>query len=223
LAVPFDLPTVEGRPARDDEAFRFGLQLKGEMSMALNIGSNGNGKPYCKYNAKAGAWFVRGSEGEEKEVKDPSFVADFDNIATGWLRFREGQAPERVMDPSLDRMAPDPGEGFKRGFVLMVYSPKYFGGAAEFASPSILLADAIKDLHAQYVARRGAHPGKLPVIACTGSQAVKTRHGTNYRPTVSIVDWVDRPDDLPGSNPVDVPPLAPPPPPPPPSLSNTVF
>lgn len=171
--------------------------------MGLNIGGTGNGKPYCKYNAKADKWFVRGGEGEDVEIQRPTFVIDFENIATGWLRFREGQAPERVMDPSIDKAAPMPaGDGFKRGFVVMAFSPKFFGGAAEFASASIHLANAIKDVHAQYEAEKAAHPGKLPVIACSGSQAMKDRFGVNYRPTFALVQWVDRPADLPSASPV---------------------
>ena len=171
--------------------------------MALNIGGTGNGKPYCKYNAKADKWFVRGADGEDVEIGRPTFVADFDNIATGWLLFREGQAPERVMDASIDRAAPLPGEGFKRGFVVMTYSPKFFGGAAEFASASIHLSNAIKDVYAQYEAEKGGNAGKLPVITCSGSQAMKDRYGTNYRPTFAIVQWVERPADLPNASPVD--------------------
>lgn len=171
--------------------------------MGLNIGGTGNGKPYCKYNAKADKWFVRGADGEDVEIGRPTFVADFDNIATGWLLFREGQAPERVMDASIDRAAPLPGDGFKRGFVVMAYSPKFFGGAAEFASASIHLSNAIKDVYAQYEAERASNAGKLPVIACSGSQAMKDRYGTNYRPIFAIVQWVERPADLPNVSPVD--------------------
>jgi hypothetical protein len=170
--------------------------------MALNIGGSANLKNYVKYNAKADKWFVRGADGEDKEIARPTFVIDFDNIATGWLRFREGEAPERVMDPSLDKAAPLPGDGFKRGFVVMAYSPKFFGGAVEFASASIHLANAIKDVHAQYEAEKAAHPGQLPVIASSGSQAMKDRFGVNYRPTFSLVQWVDRPADLPSASPV---------------------
>ena len=71
--------------------------------------------------------------GEDAEIARPTFVMDFDNIATGWMLFREGQAPERVIDPSIDQPAPSPGAEFKRGFLVMTYSPKFFGGAAEFA------------------------------------------------------------------------------------------
>jgi hypothetical protein len=171
--------------------------------MGLNIGGTANGKPYCKYNAKADKWFFRGLDGEDTEIQRPTFIADFDNIATGWFRFREGEPPERVMDPSIDRAAPFPGEGFKRGFVMMVYSPKTFGGAAEFGSASIHLSNAIKDLYAQYEAGKGSNPGKLPVVTCSGSQPMRDRYGTNYRPTLTIAQWVDRPADLPSISPVE--------------------
>ena len=146
---------------------------------------------------------MRGANGEDAEIQRPTFVIDLDNIATGWLLFREGQAPERVMDPSLDQPAPSPGEGFKRGFVVATFSPKFFGGVAEFASASIHLANAIKDVYAQYEAEKANHRGQLPVIACTGSEAMKDRYGTNYRPTFQIVQWVERPKELPNQSPVD--------------------
>jgi hypothetical protein len=168
----------------------------------LNIGGSSNLRPFCKYNAKADKWFIRGAEGDDVEIAPPTFVADFDNIATGWLRFREGQAPERVMDPSLEQAAPLPGEGFKRGFVVMTYSPKFFGGVAEFASASIHLSNAIKEVYASYEAEKAANAGKLPVIACTGSQAMKDRYGTNYRPALKIARWVERPAELPNESPV---------------------
>ena len=170
--------------------------------MSLNIGGSGNARPFCKYNAKADKWFIRGADGEDVEIDAPTFVADFDNIATGWFRFREGQAPERVMDPSLEQAAPLPGEGFKRGFVVMTYSPKFFGGLAEFGSASIHLSNAIKEVYAQYEADKPKNPGKLPVIVCTGSQAMKDRYGTNYRPTLKIAKWVERLQELPDASPV---------------------
>ena len=171
--------------------------------MALNIGGGGAGKAYAKYNAKADKWFCRAVGGDDTEIERPTFVADFDNLATGWMRFTEGMAPEKVMDPSLTQPAPSPGENFKRGFVLTIYSPKYFGGAVEFGGSSLHLANAIKDVYGEYEAGRAANPGKLPVIACTGSQAMKDKFGTNYRPTFALAKWVDRPAELPSVSPVD--------------------
>ena len=171
--------------------------------MPLQIGGSGSGKPFLKFNAKADKWFFRGETGEDAEIARPTCVMDFDNIATGWMLFREGQAPERVMDPSIDQPAPSPGAEFKRGFLVMTYSPKFFGGAAEFAGTSVHLSNAIKEVYAQYDAERANHRGELPVVACSGSEAIKDRHGTNYRPTFKIVQWVERPTDLPNRSPVD--------------------
>ena len=171
--------------------------------MGLNIGGTSNGKPYCKYSAKADKWTFRAADGRELEIQGPVFAIDFKNIATGWLRFREGEAPERVMDTTLDQRAPRPGDGFERGFVVTVFSPKYFGGVAEFAGTSMHLSNAIKEIYAQYDSGRRANLGKLPVIACTGSRAMEDRHATNYRPTFSIVKWIDRPEQVPDRSPVD--------------------
>jgi hypothetical protein len=170
--------------------------------MPLNIGATGSIKAYVKFNAKADKWFAKGETGDI-EIGRPTFIADLENIVTGWLRFLEGQAPERVMDTSLDRAAPSPGNGFKRGFVLAVYSQKFFGGFAELSSASIHMGNAIREVYSVFEAERGSHPGQLPVIACTGSEPMKDRYGTNYRPKLEIVKWVDRPAELPDQSPVE--------------------
>ena len=48
--------------------------------MALNIGGTDNGKPYFKYSAKSDKWFVRGDDGQDKEIERPTFAADLANI-----------------------------------------------------------------------------------------------------------------------------------------------
>jgi hypothetical protein len=170
--------------------------------MPLNIGATGSIKPYVKFNAKADKWFAKGETGDV-EIGRPTFIADLPNIATGWLRFLEGQAPERVMDTSLDRAAPSPGNGFKRGFVLAVYSQNFFGGFAELSSASIHMGNAIREVYSAFEAERGSHPGQVPVIACTGSEPMKDRYGTNYRPKLEIVKWVDRPAGLRDQSPIE--------------------
>lgn len=173
--------------------------------MALNIGSSGAIRPYAKYNAKSDKWFVRGEGGGDLEIARPSFLLDLANIRTGWLRFQEGQAPERLIDPALDRPAPSPGDGFKRGFVVMAFSPKFFGGAAEMASASSHVSNAIRDVYAVFEeqAGRAEHRGKVPLIACTGAEAMKDKYGTNYRPKLELTKWVDRPAELPDISPVE--------------------
>jgi hypothetical protein len=170
--------------------------------MPLNIGATGSSKPYVKCNAKADKWFARGETGDV-EVGRPTFLADLDNIITGWIRIREGQAPERVMDSSHDQAAPCPGEGFKRGFVLAVYSQKFFGGLAEFSSASLHVCNAVREVYAAFEEQRASHPGEVPVIACTGSEPMRDRYGTNYKPKLELVKWVDRPAELPDASPVE--------------------
>ena len=150
--------------------------------MPLNFGT-GQTKPYAKYNSKADKWF--GPNGEE--IGRPTFVADFDNLCTGWLRFREGQPPERRIDPSPDRASPCPGDGFKQGFVVALYSEKYFGGTVEFSSASMHVRNAIADLYNNaWEKERDDHPGELPVVVCTGSQTMPDRYGVNYKPILTI-------------------------------------
>ena len=150
----------------------------------LNIGGTGTLKPWVKFNSKADKWFVRGPEGGEVEIQRPTFIIDLKNIATGWFRFAQGQAPERRIDPSLEHVAPSPGDGFKRGFVVMCFSPKFFGGAVEMSSASLHLSNSIRDIYAKFKDEEGKleNRGKVPVVACVGSDAMKDKHGLNYRP-----------------------------------------
>lgn len=159
--------------------------------MPLNIGASGSMKPYAKYNSKSDKWFAKGPDGDV-EIQRPTFLADFKNIATGWLCFREGQAPERVMDPSLEHAAPSPGTDFKRGFVIAVFSQKFFGGIAELSSASIHMGNELREIYQQFEEQSGSYPGQIPVIECTGSEPMKDKYGTNYRPKLQIVKWVDQ-------------------------------
>jgi hypothetical protein len=173
--------------------------------MGLNIGGSGTVKPWAKYNSKADKWFIRGPEGGDQEIARPTFLIDLKNIATGWFRFAQGQAPERVIDPSLNQVAPSPGDGFKRGFVVMCFSQKFFGGAVEMSGASLHLSNAIRDVYAKFTEEEGKpeNRGKVPVIACVGSDAMKDKHGLNYRPRFELVKFADRPAELPDTSPVD--------------------
>jgi hypothetical protein len=170
--------------------------------MELNIGGAGSGKPYGKFSSATDEWLVRGGDGELRKIERPTFVADLSNIRTGWMEFRKGEPPKRVMDPNLKEKPPSPGDGFARGFVFMVHSPRFFGGTVEFSSTSIHTSNAINELYAQYLAERSGHPGQLPVVACVGSKPMKGGRGVNYRPIFEIVRWVDRPAELPDVSPV---------------------
>lgn len=164
--------------------------------MALNIVSGGGDfDPFVKYNAKAGRWYVKKEEGEV-EVQNPTFVADFANIKTGWFHFSEGMAPSKVYDESLLSPAKKPDENHKRGFEIRLYSEQAFGGVVQFGSVSSIVCGTISDLHTAYEEGVKQNPGKLPVVQCTGTEADKGKYGTNYKPLFQILKWVDRPAAL---------------------------
>jgi hypothetical protein len=164
--------------------------------MSLDIGS-GSGRPYLKYNAKAGRWYVRGDNGQDVEIPAPTCIIDCVNIATGWFLFRENQAPDRAIDRVVGTREAQPTPDHKRGFVVTCYSEKCFGGAVEMSSSSMHLCNAIADAYDQYSAAKEANPGRVPVFECTGTVPSKDKLGTNYKPTLQLLKWVDRPGDLP--------------------------
>jgi hypothetical protein len=65
------------------------------------------------------------------------------------------------------------------------------------------MGNALRELYAHFERERASHPGQVPVIACTGSESMKDRYGVNYKPTLELVKWVDRPAELPDASPVE--------------------
>jgi hypothetical protein len=165
------------------------------MVFMANPASGGSFTTYVKYNAKAGRFYTKKDEpdSEEFEVKEMTAIFDMDNIQTGWFLFAPGVAPVKNMDPSLSQPAPNPGEGFKRGFQLHLYSEKNLLGLREFSSTAGAVIDAMNDLHTDWEAGAGANPGKVPVVKCVAVHPVTNKHGTNYKPQFKIIKWVDRP------------------------------
>ena len=165
--------------------------------------ANGDGgfTVYVKYNAKAGRWYTKKDEPEavEFEVTNMTAIFDMDNLKTGWFLFAPGVAPVKQFDPSLSEAAPKPGDGFKRGFELNVYSDANLMGLREFASTAGAVIEAMNDLHDHWITGKDANPGKLPVVKCVGVTPVTNKHGTNYRPQLEIVAWADRPAELKGA------------------------
>lgn len=153
---------------------------------------------YVKYNAKAGRWYTKEDKPEATEYEVTSMVAVFDipNIKTGWFLFAAGVAPAKTFDPSLSQAAPKPGEGFKRGFELNVFSDKNLGGVREFSSTAGAVIESMNALYDAYVAAPEGKAGKLPVVKCVGVHPITGKHGTNYQPQLEIVSWVDRPAEL---------------------------
>lgn len=166
--------------------------------MAAPAGGEGGFKVYVKYNAKAGRFYTKEDKPDSSEYEVTNFTAifDIDNIKTGWFLFAPGVAPVKQYDPSLTEASPKPGEGFKRGFELDVFSEKNFGGLREFSSTAGSVIEAMNDLHDHWLAGANANPGKLPVVKCVGVLPVTSKHGTNYKPQFEIVSWADRPAEM---------------------------
>jgi hypothetical protein len=154
--------------------------------MPLNIVSS-NVEPYLKYNAKSGEWTVVKDSDDVRTITAPVFLADFEGIRPGWLRFREGQAPERVLDPSPGVSGPQPDESYKRGFVLDVYLRG--DGKLKFSSASLHTCRAVEELYEHWERERLAHPGLCAVVKCLGVEAKKDRYGVNHRPVLTITGW----------------------------------
>jgi hypothetical protein len=165
----------------------------------LNIGT-ANLRPFIKFNGKSGRWYAPSGE----EIAAPfNCVFDLSNAVSGWIRFQEGEGPQRRIDPSPDQAAPNPGDGSKRAFVVGLYSERHFNGYAEFSSSSVHVGAAVVDLYKQWKEQRDQHPNQLPVVTINGTQTVRGKNGTNFKPVFAITGWTDRPTGLPDRFPVD--------------------
>lgn len=165
--------------------------------MALNIvqkENTGSYDPYVKFNGKAGRWYIKNEAGEEIEVTPTSFVADLENIKTGWMMFAAGLAPDKVYDTNLSTPAERPTPNHKRGFSLRLFSKSTFNGVVELSGSSMHICNSINDLYEAF--EKSKEPGKVPVVKFTGTSAMKDKQGTNYKPNFSIEKWIDRPAEL---------------------------
>lgn len=165
--------------------------------MALNIvKQSGDFDKYVKFNGKSGRWSMKDDAGVEQEISPTAFVADFDNIKTGWLYFAAGVAPDKVFDDSLTQPAPKPSEFHKRGFSVRLFSNASFNGVVELSANSMHICNAINEIYEQYEQQKDANPGMLPVVSFKGTTPMKDKHGTNYKPNFAIEKWAPRPAEL---------------------------
>lgn len=186
-------------------------QRRKENAMSLYTAPSGDFTPYVKYNAKAGRWYCK-KDGEEAEVQNPVFVADFANVKKAWMYFMEGQAPDVVYFPDLVAQVEKPGNDHKLGLSLSLFSNDAFGGVVKMETCSSIACGALSDLYDLYEKAAESGKGQLPVVAVKGSEPIKGQFGTNYKPVFEIVKWVDRPAEFDGgSAPAESAPSAPPP------------
>jgi hypothetical protein len=149
---------------------------------------------YIKFNAKERLWAINDDQGEVLKIDPPRMLIDIEHVQTGWFRFREGQAPDILLDVK-DVPAPEPeGENHKRGFRVFVFSTDL--GLREFTSSSLMLKQAMKALYAAWEKEKGQHPNQVPLVEVVEHEPVTGRYGTNYRPVFRIVSWHERPEAL---------------------------
>ena len=151
---------------------------------------------YVKYNAKAGRWYCKHDDGEA-EVKQLTAIFDLPGIKTGNFKYAAGMAPDYRFDSSVGECDAANDEGYKRGFYVLMFSPKTLGGVREFSSNAGSVNEAMNDLFSEFEEAPESKEGKYPVVTCDDVVPVENKHGTNYKPVFKIVKWVDRPDDIP--------------------------
>jgi hypothetical protein len=187
------------------------------MAIGLPTGGGGEFRQRISYNAKSGR-LIRvdrsqdaggnWSSHETDITANGKFVMDIPNMKVGWIYFSP-TGPQTALAPLgarvPDRPPPPAGEDvspYKGGFQVIValHASCTDGTEAvrEFMANSQTLLTVIDGLHDQYLASPESGKGKLPVVALTSTQAVKSKHGTNYTPVFEIVGWVARPPSLSG-------------------------
>lgn len=174
------------------------------MALGIQTGGGTNDRtPIIKYNAKAGRLFRvdRTNDGsgwtsnEEDITANGMFVADLENIQTGWMCFPPGAAPDIRTVPLGASPGERPSDKHKMGFKLHVKLGKDCGGdVREFTASASSVINAMNALHDAYLA--GKDGDKLPVVKIAKIVSEKNDHGTNYAPVFEIVQWVPRPQGL---------------------------
>ena len=157
--------------------------------------------PHIRWMAQKSEWHKSTPDGPEPVTLDHA-IFDFANIETGRAIFAEGAPPEWVMDPTLQTQAPKPNDGrdWRRGFKVTGYSDSALDGAREFATTAVGAVKGITALYEQYEREAAQHVNKVPVVKYTGSTPARIGKGNTSIPNFEIVDWIDRPGGLQGSN-----------------------
>jgi hypothetical protein len=174
--------------------------------MGLPIGF-GTRKDIIKYDAKAAKWKL-----DDKVLNSITMIVNMDDLEVGPMRFTQGAAPDfrlvraaelgkGVGMPPLPADVDDKGKKvFRNGFRAFVKLPDQLTGKSasvrEWASNSGATCDGLNALYDRWEVEKDQHPGKVPVVKMTASEAISGAFGTNYRPVFTIVRWVDRPADL---------------------------
>jgi hypothetical protein len=171
--------------------------------------SGGDFLPICKFDSRAGRLFrvdrndVGGQFVSESVdiTTSAKFVADFENIETGWINFPPAGAPDFRMVPMGHALPERPSPAHKNGVRFMLKLDKASGGdkpIREISSSARAFLAGLENVYLAYQAQKGENPGKLPVLVLEKTTPIKSGSGdktsTNYQPTFKIVAWAPRGD-----------------------------
>jgi hypothetical protein len=177
------------------------------MGLGLNLGGGDTGPitQHIKYDARAGRIFrVDREDGVSDQVDithEFKAIFDLENVEVGYIKFETGQAPDFNMVPLGSPMPARASPEHKQGVRLLVkLSAAHGGDVRELSSTAMSFLGKISELHDKYEEGVAANPGKLPVVAMTGSETIKTQKSTNYAPIFKISGWASRPADLPSKS-----------------------
>jgi len=153
----------------------------------LNLSNNnGSGNSYIRFAPQANAWTNR--DGEEIQLK--KVVMDLDSVQTGWLMIGAG-VRDWQPDDVLGAKSQSPGEGYKRGFVVTLYSKEL--GLVDWSANAYGPCKGFEKIYSEAAKAAGISDGKLPVIEYVNSTAEKVGKGNTRVPNFKLAGWVARP------------------------------
>ena len=153
----------------------------------LNLSNNnGSGNSYIRFAPQANAWTNR--DGDEIQLK--KVVMDLDSVQTGWLMIGAG-VRDWQPDETLGAKSQSPGEGYKRGFVVTLYSKEL--GLVDWSANAYGPCKGFEKIYNEADKAAGDNEGKLPVIEYVNSTAEKVGKGNTRVPNFKLVSWVARP------------------------------
>jgi hypothetical protein len=171
--------------------------------------SSGDFIPPLRWQSPVGLWSVWDDIGRTMvDVAEWTAIIDFRWPRTAWMKIQQGAAPEYVWDAVPGQPGPRPGKEFRHGVAVVLFSIETLGGVRELCTPIPGVCEAISALHDEYEKNPQAAAGLLPVVRTGRPKAYSNRRGDFFDPTMSIVDWGQRPLELPDQPP---PPPSPPP------------
>jgi len=153
----------------------------------LNLSNNnGSGNSYIRFAPQANAWTNRDSE----EIQLKKVVMDLDSVQTGWLMIGAG-VRDWQPDEVLGAKSQSPGEGYKRGFVVTLYSKEL--GLVDWSANAYGPCKGFEKIYNECDKAAGDNAGKLPVIEYVNSTGEKVGKGNTRVPNFKLVSWVARP------------------------------